>query len=100
MKTKKIPKQTVVLFQEYDYNSLDIKKDKILIIGRILESGGLEELRWLFTVYSLKEIKEFIRLRGYRGLSSRAFNFWCLFFDIKDYNKPEWLKDKKLIWRY
>ena len=99
MKTK-IPEQAAVFFQEYDFNSLDVNKDKILIIGRILELGDLAELQWLFKTYTVKEIREFVKLRGYRALSSRAFNFWCLILDIKDYKKPEWLEDKKLIWRY
>jgi len=99
MKTK-VPKEATVLFQEYDLNSLDVKNDKGLIIGRILELGDLRSLQWLFKIYTIKEIAEFVKLRGYRTLSSRTFNFWLLVLDIEKYQKPEWLKDKKLLWRF
>lgn len=99
MKTK-IPEGSASLFQEYDYNLLDIKRDKSIIIGRLLESGNMEELQWLFKTYPIKEIRKFVKDRGYRALSSSSFNFWCIVLDIKDYKKPEWLKDKKLIWRF
>jgi len=96
----KIPERSASLFQEYDYNLLNIKRDKSIIIGRLLKSGNMEELQWLFKTYPIEEIRKFVKDRGYRALSSRSFNFWCIVFDIKDYKKPEWLKDKKLLWRY
>lgn len=96
----KIPESSASLFQEYDYNSLNIKRDKSIIMGRLLESGNMDELQWLFKTYTIKEIAEFVKLRGYRTLSSRTFNFWLLVLDIEKYQKPEWLKDKKLLWRF
>lgn len=97
---KKIPEGSASLFQEYDYNLLDIKRDKSIVMGRLLESGDMEALQWLFKTYAIKDITEFVKLKGYRALSLRTFNFWCLILNIKDYKKPEWLKDKKLLWRF
>lgn len=87
-------------FQEYDFSSLDIEKDADLIIGRALEYGTREELKWLFKTYGSKKIKEFVRTRGYRSLSKRGFNYWRIVLRIRRYQKPSWLKDKHLLWRY
>ena len=56
----KIPKTTAPYFQEYDFSTLDIGKDAELIMGRTLEFGTREELKWLFKTYGSQKIKEFV----------------------------------------
>jgi len=97
---RKIPKTMEPFFQEYDFDSLNLQSDRELIISRTLESGTKKELTWLFKTYSTQEIIKFIQERGYRALSVQAFNFWCVVLEIKQYNKPVWLKDKKVFWRF
>lgn len=96
----KIPKTTAPYFQEYELSTLDIKKDAELIIGRTLEFGTREELKWLFMTYGSQKIKEFVRTRGYRVLSERGFNYWRTVLKIRRYEKPDFLSDKYLFWRY
>ena len=97
---RKIPKTMKPFFQEYEFSSLNLQSDRELIIGRILEFGTKKELTWLFKTYSPQEISKFVQKRGYRTLSVRAFNFWCVVLGIKRYSKPAWLKDKKVFWRF
>jgi hypothetical protein len=96
----KIIKTIAPYFQEYDFSSLDIEKDAELIIGRTLEFGTREELKWLFKTYGAQRIKEFVRARGYRVLSKRGFNYWRIVLKIRRYKKPDWLTDKYPLWRY
>ncbi|MBI3599673.1 MAG: hypothetical protein HY097_03400 [Nitrospinae bacterium] len=72
-------------------NSLDIEKDKFLIIERILEHGGDRQIDFIFTTYKRKDIINVIKESPY--LSRRTVNYWCLFFDIgredtRCYTKP------------
>ena len=96
----KIPKTTAPYFQEYEFSTLDTEKDADLIIGRTLEFGTREELKWLFKTYGSQRIKEFVRNRGYRFLSKRGFNYWRTVLRIHHYKKPNWLANKYLLWRY
>ncbi len=96
----RIPKTIAPYFQEYDFSSLDVEKDSDLIIGRTLEFGTREELKWLFKTYGSQKIKEFVRTRGYRVLSKRGFNYWRIVLRIRRYKKPDWLTDKYPLWRY
>lgn len=96
----KIIKTIAPYFQEYDFSTLDIEEDAELIMGRTLEFGTREELKWLFKTYGYQKIKEFVSARGYRSLSKRGFNYWRTVLRIRRYQKPSWLTDKHILWRY
>lgn len=87
----KIPKKKEWLFWSYDINSLDLEGDKDYIITQVLNYGTWEDLKWLFKIYSEREIKNIVKKPG-RGLWFRdVLNFWLLMFRIKlkkrDYQK-------------
>lgn len=87
----KIPKEMQWLFWSVDINDLDVGKDKNYIISQVLNYGTWEDLKWLFRVYSEKEIKNVVKNPG-RGLWFRdVLNFWLLMFSEKlkkkDYQK-------------
>ena len=71
------------LFWSYDIESLDLKKDKDYIITQVLNYGTWEDLKWLFKIYSEKEIKEVVK-NPRRGVWFRkVLNFWTKIFNIK-----------------
>ena len=41
-----------------DIRKLDLKKDKVYIIHQVLSFGNLNQIRWLFKAYDLREIRE------------------------------------------
>jgi hypothetical protein len=59
-----IPPSLAPFFQEYDIAKLNPQRDSHTIIERVLQFGNRAELRWLFTVYSLEQIKEWGRQFG------------------------------------
>jgi hypothetical protein len=62
---------------------MDLEKDKKEIITQVLNYGTWEDLKWLFKVYSEKEIKEVIK-NPRRGVWFRkVLNFWTKIFNIK-----------------
>jgi len=54
-KINNIPVSLAQLFQEYDFESLDIDLYANTIIERILERGTWEELHWLFQQYGVAQ---------------------------------------------
>lgn len=83
MATLKIPKKMQWLFWSCRIEDLDLKKDKNYIIFQVLNYGTWEDVKWLFKVYSEKEIKKVIKNPG-KGLWFKdVLNFWSLMFDLK-----------------
>lgn len=58
--TKKLPPSFKSLFWSYNFDLLDIKKHKRVVIVNILNYGDLNQWRWLIKTYGRKGIKEFI----------------------------------------
>jgi Family of unknown function (DUF6922) len=61
-------------FWETDLEKMDIRLHKTYIIERILELGDKPAVQWLFTTYSLSEIKDI--LEKSRNVSSKSRNYW------------------------
>ena len=79
----KVPKKMQWLFWSCDVEDLDLEKDKEYIVIQLLNYGTWEDLKWLFTVYSEKEIKNVIKNPS-RGLWFKdVLNFWNLMFNLK-----------------
>jgi hypothetical protein len=76
MKKKKIPKFLKSVFWSYNIEDLDLKRDKELIITQVLNHGDWQKLKWLYSVYSDKDIKKVVS-HPRRGLwFERTLNFW------------------------
>lgn len=79
----KIPLKMKWLFWSYDIKSLDLKADKEYIIAQTLNYGTWEDLKWLYKIYSEKEIKEIVR-NPRRGVwFEKVLNFWTTIFNIQ-----------------
>jgi len=78
-----IPKKMQWLLWSYDIDSLDLERDKDYIITQVLNYGTWEDLKWLFKVYSEREIKNVVK-KPARGLWFRdVLNFWNLMLNLK-----------------
>lgn len=80
---KTITKQIQPFFWETDLTKIDIEKNKLYIIERILELGDSEATRWLFSNFSLPDIKK--TLEKSRRISKKSKNFWSIFLE----NRPD-----------
>lgn len=95
-----IPETLVPYLQEYDAAALDLERDADVIIGRALEFGTRAELRWLFQRYGRDRMATFVRRRGFRTLSRRAFNYWRLILDVGEFERPPWLSESTRLWDF
>lgn len=72
---RKVPKKLQGILWSVATADLDLQKNKAYIINQILSLGTLEEMKWLFKIYSKKVIKEIFLKRPAKSYGSSAFNF-------------------------
>ncbi len=77
-----IPVSFKPLFPEYSLKSLHPIRDRVLILGRILARGNLQEIRWCLSLYSPDAVKVFLQVHGTRLLDRKSLCFWCWRFNI------------------
>ena len=75
-----VPARLQPLFPEYEPKALNAGNDSVLIISRVLESGGREDVRWMLKRYPRREIRRVIENEGSRLLSSQSRRLWSLVF--------------------
>jgi len=75
-----ITQYKVQAFWDVPLESIDYEKHRDFIIGRILQYGGLEGIRWIFENYGRQSIKRVVM--NSRSLSIRTAHFWAVYFSI------------------
>jgi len=90
--TVSLPDEIRDYFWDYDPNRLSGEEGRHTIVRRLLESGGMQAVRWLRKHLSNEEIRDFIIQRRGRGLSSRRLRFWSLIVGISRKDVDEWLE--------
>lgn len=75
-----LPGRLKPLFPEYEPKALNAGKDSVLVISRVLEGGGREDLKWLLKRYAVRDIRRVIEDEGSRLLSARSRKLWSLVF--------------------
>lgn len=97
MAVQPLPKRLGPLFPEYDISKINVGRDKTLVISRVLESGGQDEIKWVFKRYRRGELSDFIEKDGVRLLDSRSLRLWSLVLGVKPKPAPAWRNAG--IWR-
>jgi hypothetical protein len=53
------------------------------------------DTRWLFATFGEEEVASWVQQHGFRLLSKRSFNFWCLVLGIVHFQTPDWAIEVK-----
>jgi len=96
-----VPRDLEWLFWDSDPSGLDLDAHAAHILPRVIEFGGLAEVRWLLSAYGPERIHGFLRERGHPELSDRTLAFWRAFFHAGDEtwaSPPAWRKDSSAPW--
>jgi hypothetical protein len=97
----KVPKRFRWVFWEVDASALDTAASADYIIPRVLEFGGIEEVRWLIATYGMAGIHRFLREVGHPELSERTLRFWRAALKAKHEtwaSPPDWRKSSGAPW--
>jgi hypothetical protein len=79
-----IPRKFRWVFWDVDPRTLDLGRHRDYVLGRVLERGGIDEVRWIIAIYGMAEIHRFLRDRGSPELSRRTIQFWRAVFGAED----------------
>ena len=72
--TKKIPSFLQPVLWSVGLESLDLKKDKVYVINQVLSFGTLPMIKWLFTVYPRRVIRQVFVNHPIREYTPSRFN--------------------------
>ena len=72
-----LPPAVRARFPGYDEAALCAPEHRGFLIGRLLEEGAGEELRWLTAAVGEEALAGFVRDQGGRALSRRSRAFWA-----------------------
>ncbi len=90
-----IPKDLFGLFWDIEPETIHIVKHGDFVMGRIMERGNWEAMRWLFETYSRKQLASFLEKRGRRILPARELNYWCLVSGTAKEKRTLWVRESR-----
>lgn len=82
MATEVLPDGVARLLWDVDVTSIDLDRDRALVIERIMSRGTWEAMRWLRRRYAKAVLADFVRQRGPLVLSPRDLAYWALVSDV------------------
>lgn len=71
---KKVPKKLQAVLWSVDVDHLNLEKDKVYIIHQVLIYGSIDEILWLFKMYSKETIRE-VFLIPYKNYPKETYYF-------------------------
>jgi hypothetical protein len=90
-KTTELPEHLRGYFWDYDAGRLSWEGSRHTIVLRLLQSGGMDAVRWLRESVSDVGIREFLVRRRGRGISPRRLRFWGLLLGIPRSQVDGWI---------
>jgi hypothetical protein len=97
----KVPLEHHWVFWEIDPGELDVDRDRDYIMPRVLEHGGIAQVRWLIDAVGIEEIHRFLRDVGHPEIGERTRHFWRAFFkaETEEWANPSsWRKTSGGPW--
>ncbi|MDC3424668.1 hypothetical protein NC797_09115 [Aquibacillus sp. 3ASR75-11] len=79
---KYIPEIFKPFFWDVDIKTIDLEFNRIYVIERLLNHGDHRTLRWLFSIYSLGDIREAVCVG--RNFSLKTARYWQHFFHLSE----------------
>lgn len=90
-----IPEFLFPLFWDCHPETVEVERHADFVMGRIMERGSLEAMRWLRETYSKDQMTAFLEKRGKRTLSARELNYWSLITGISREKRADWVKESR-----
>ena len=99
---KSLPKFLKKYFWDVEPEKINLKKNKVYVLRRILNYGDGKAVAWMYNNFKKSEIKNI--LCGFRGYSQKSANYWALILDIPREKvlclKKRSSKELKTLWPY
>ncbi len=83
---KRLPLFFKPILWSYDFNSIDLEKDKKTIIINAINYGDLKHWRWLIKYYGRENVKEILMKIPFTEIRSRVAPLVSIIFSIDKFN--------------
>lgn len=80
--SESLPASVTRLLWDVEPDSIDLDRDRALVMERVMSRGTWDAMQWLRARYSREQLAEFVRTRGIRRLSPRDLAYWALITDV------------------
>lgn len=98
-----IPDRVRELMWEYDPDALDALHElPDVVIERLMERGGVADMRWLIHTVGAHRLRRFLEARGRRVLPPRELRFWCWATRVDEDSADAWVeraRTREASWR-
>lgn len=89
---RELPERLRPFFWDYTFSHLSIKKDRDLIIRRLLSSGSWDAVCWLRRKIGDQALQEWLIAHKGKGLTPRQLRFWGLMYDFPALQVNRWVQ--------
>jgi hypothetical protein len=83
-----LPASVERLLWDVDAAGIDLRRDKALVMERVMSRGTWGAMKWLRSFYTPAELAEFVRREGARKLSPRDRAYWGLVTGVELPSSP------------
>jgi len=83
------------LFWEFNVKGIDIAQHADTIMGRIMERGNWQAMRWLRDVYHTDQIISYLGRRGKKVLPPREVNYWAFVSGVPEDMRIAWVSEAR-----
>lgn len=98
---RRVPAEILWVLWDLEAERLDADLEMDAILARVLEHGGLAEVRWAVDSYGLPRILSFFRSNPHPLISERTRAFWRAFFRAEEERwaeRPDWRRHNDASW--
>lgn len=78
-----IPKYLKPFLWSYNFNNLDVMRDRRLIIAQLLNYGDVNAVRWVIKQYGVDEVRQIANTIPVKQWDNKSLAYWKLILDIK-----------------
>ena len=95
----RLPRELKPLFSDYSFGRLRWDRDRDLVIGRVLGSGGLDAFSWLRNRAGDGALRDWLTQRNGGGLSPQRLRFLELVLGLPHRQVSSWIQsDSRKVW--
>ncbi|MCX6538610.1 MAG: helicase-related protein [Acidobacteria bacterium] len=90
--SKVLPETLRPLFWDHAFDALRWPTDRDLVVGRVLQHGGDDAVRWIRDTAGDAALADWIRLRQGRGIDQRQLRFWQAVLGLSAAEVDPWVE--------
>ncbi|KKP68444.1 MAG: hypothetical protein UR68_C0016G0004 [Candidatus Roizmanbacteria bacterium GW2011_GWA2_35_19] len=81
------PQSVKAVLWSYDLNTIEVQKDKKILISQVLNFGSEEAIKWLFKQYSFEVVEQIANTIPLFQWNKKSLSLWKIILSINPKNR-------------